>query len=85
MLKIVTGDADRDDLGAPCWTSWWPRAPAGCWWLALEAEVADYVDRHVEQWLMIGWHRLVVRNGKAPERTLVTGAGALRVRAPRVR
>ena len=27
---------------------------------------------------------LVVRNGRAGERTLVTGAGALRVRAPRV-
>ena len=27
---------------------------------------------------------LVVRNGKAAERTLLTGAGALRVRAPRV-
>lgn len=50
---------------------------------ALEAEVADYVARHVDEVDEKG-RRLVVRNGKAGERTLVTGAGALKVRAPRV-
>lgn len=50
---------------------------------ALEAEVADYVDRYASEVDGVG-HRLVVRNGKAPERSLVTGAGSLRVRAPRV-
>jgi transposase-like protein len=49
----------------------------------LEAEVADYVNGHVGEVDEAG-HRLVVRNGKAPERTLVTGAGALRIQAPRV-
>ena len=50
---------------------------------ALEAEVADYVERH-QQLVDEAGHRLVVRNGRAAERTLVTGAGALRIRAPRV-
>jgi len=50
---------------------------------ALEAEVADYVERHTGE-LDDQGRRLVVRNGKARERTLVTGAGGLVVRAPRV-
>jgi len=50
---------------------------------ALEAEVADYVDRYACE-VDEGGHRLVVRNGKAAERSLVTGAGALKVQAPRV-
>jgi putative transposase len=50
---------------------------------ALEAEVDAYVsslsDERDEQ-----GHRLVVRNGHAEPRALVTGAGPLEVRAPRV-
>ena len=49
----------------------------------LETEVAEYIDRHL-QLIDAAGHRLVVRNGKTAERTLVTGAGALKVRAPRV-
>ena len=49
----------------------------------LEAEVADYIGRH-EGLVDEAGRRLVVRNGKAAERPPVTGAGALRVRAPRV-
>jgi putative transposase len=50
---------------------------------ALEAEVDAYV------WSLAGevdehGHRLVVRNGHAEARSLVTGAGPLEVRAPRV-
>jgi putative transposase len=50
---------------------------------ALEAEVDAYV------WNVAGevdehGHRLVVRNGHAEARSLVTGAGPLEVRAPRV-
>ena len=50
---------------------------------ALETEIAGYIESHEE--LVDEWgYRLVVRNGKAAERTLVTGAGALKVRAPRI-
>jgi hypothetical protein len=49
----------------------------------LETEVADYIARHQELVDEAG-HRLVVPNGKAVERSLVTGTDALKVRAPRV-
>ena len=51
--------------------------------LALEAEVEDYVERHRAQRDEQG-HALVVRNGKARERAVATGAGVLRIQAPRV-
>ena len=50
---------------------------------ALESEVASYVESHQEL-VDESAHRMVVRNGKAGERTLMTGAGALRIRAPRI-
>jgi transposase-like protein len=82
MLKIVTDDADRDDLAA---TLDELVAEGACRMLmaGLEVEVADYIERH-QQLVDAEGYRLVVRNGKAAERTLVTGAGALKVRAPRV-
>lgn len=51
---------------------------------ALEAEVAEYVDRHAHVVSEAG-HRTVVRNGYLPERELVTGAGPVKVEQPRVR
>jgi transposase-like protein len=50
---------------------------------ALEAEVDAYVSALVDECDDRG-HRLVVRNGHAVARSLVTGAGPLEVRAPRV-
>jgi len=50
---------------------------------ALEAEVAAYVAGYVDQLDERG-RRLVVRNGHAEERQLLTSAGAVTVRAPRV-
>ncbi len=50
---------------------------------ALEAEVEAYVDRHRGARDADG-RAQVVRNGKAPTRTLVTGTGTVEVRAPRV-
>jgi putative transposase len=50
---------------------------------ALEAEVDAYVSSFTEELDEHG-HRLVVRNGHAEPRALVTGAGPLQVRAPRV-
>src|SRR3954466_9545276 len=50
---------------------------------ALEAEVADYIDRFAGN-LDEDGHRLVVRNGRARERKLTVGSGTVKVRAPRV-
>ena len=49
----------------------------------LEAEVAEYIERHRFERDEVG-HALVVRNGKAVERKVATGAGVLELRAPRV-
>lgn len=50
---------------------------------AVEAEVAEYVDAHKHERDAEG-RRLVVRNGSAKPRKIVTGAGELEVKAPRV-
>lgn len=50
---------------------------------ALEVEVAAYIERCQGEVDEKG-HRLVVRNGRARERSVTCGAGTLKVRAPRV-
>ena len=50
---------------------------------ALEAEVAAYIDAHVGEVDEQG-RRLVVRNGHAVPRQVLTSAGAVQVSAPRV-
>src|SRR6266545_1229253 len=50
---------------------------------ALEAEVEAYIATHAELVDEHG-HRLVVRNGHAPARTITTGAGQVEVVRPRV-
>jgi transposase-like protein len=50
---------------------------------ALEIEVAAYLEAHRGERDGEG-HALVVRNGRARERKLTTGAGTMPVRAPRV-
>ena len=82
MLKIVTDDPDRDDLAISL-DDLVADGARRMLLVVLEAEVADYVDRHVGQVDEEG-RRLVVRNGRAGERTLLTGAGAFRIQAPRV-
>ena len=81
MLKIATGGADRESTSPldELVTEGARRMLAA----ALEAEVADYIDRHTSEVDGDG-RRLVVRNGRAAERTLLTGAGVLKVQAPRV-
>jgi putative transposase len=51
--------------------------------IALEAEVDAYLERHREERDERG-RALVVRNGSARPRTVVAGAGAIEVTAPRV-
>lgn len=50
---------------------------------ALEAEVAAYIAQFTDV-LDENGHRLVVRNGHHEERTVLTAAGAVAVKAPRV-
>jgi len=50
---------------------------------AIEAEVADYIAAHADKRDAAG-HRLVVRNGYAPQRDVQTGLGAITVKQPRV-
>ncbi|HVT60825.1 MAG TPA: transposase [Thermoanaerobaculia bacterium] len=50
---------------------------------ALEAEVAGYIEEHLQERDEQG-HRLVVRNGKAQARTVVLGSGAVEIQALRV-
>lgn len=51
---------------------------------AIEAEVDDFLSVHAERRDGSG-NRLVVRNGYLPPREILTGAGALEIRQPRVR
>jgi transposase-like protein len=50
---------------------------------AIEEEVAEYVENHRHHRDDLG-HRLVVRNGKKPPRTILSGVGPLEVNQPRV-
>ncbi len=50
---------------------------------AIEQEVADYVGAHAEYRDDAG-QRLVVRNGRKPARTILSGVGPLEVNQPRV-
>ena len=50
---------------------------------AIEAEVAEWINERSGLVDAAG-HRQVVRNGHLPQRTLVTGVGAVSVRQPRV-
>ena len=51
--------------------------------IAIENEVAQYIDHH-ESLRDAGGRRLVVRNGHLPARAIQTGIGAVEVRQPRV-
>ena len=50
---------------------------------AIEDEVADYIDAHADHRDDSG-HRLVVRNGHKPPRTILSGAGPIELTQPRV-
>jgi transposase-like protein len=51
--------------------------------VAIEQEVADFVEKHTEL-IDADGHRLVVRNGYKPERNIITGIGPIAVNPPRV-
>jgi len=82
MLKIVTDDTDRDDF-ATTLDELVAEGARRMLEAGLEVEVADYIARH-QGLVDEAGHRLVVRNGKAAERSVITGAGSLKIQAPRV-
>lgn len=51
--------------------------------LAIEAEVADYIENYKEV-LDESGHRLVVRNGHLPARVIQSGAGQIPLQQPRI-
>jgi putative transposase len=51
---------------------------------AIEAEVAEFLGKHVDLKTATGLRR-VVRHGHLPEREVMTGIGPVGVRQPRVR
>jgi putative transposase len=82
MLSVVVDDQARAELSTDldelfCEGARRMRAAA------LEAEVEAYIAAHAELVDEHG-HRLVVRNGHAPRRTLATGVGQVEVVRPRV-
>jgi len=79
---VIDDDVDRDDLAVTL-DELVSEGARRMLMAGREAEVAGYIVRHHELRDTEGY-RLVVRNGRAAERTLVTGAGALRIQAPRV-
>lgn len=82
MLRIAPGEEDRHDLELAL-DEICRRGAERMLALALEAEVADYLERHRASRDEAGLAQ-VVRNGRARARAVVTPAGAIEVRAPRV-
>ena len=52
--------------------------------VAVDAEVADYVDQHAALTDPATGRRMVVRNGRQPERTIQSSLGDIAVTKPRV-
>src|SRR5438874_11715663 len=87
MLKVVHDDASANDIGAGGGRSLLDEivrdGARQMLAAALLAEVAAYVEAHADE-LDADGHRLVVRNGYHEPREVMTAAGAVPVRAPRV-
>jgi putative transposase len=82
MLRVVAEDAACHELALTL-DEICRRGAERMLALALEAEVDAYLERHREARDERG-RALVVRNGRARTRTVVAGAGAIDVTAPRV-
>jgi putative transposase len=84
MLKVVRDGADGQVEGLGLSLDDLAREGARRMLVAaLEAEVADYVERHRHARDESG-HGLVVRNGKARPRQVTVGSGTMEIAAPRV-
>jgi len=82
MLRVVPEEGARQELALTL-DEICRRGAERMLALALEAEVDAYLERHVEDRDERG-RALVTRNGSARGRTVVAGAGAIKVQAPRV-
>jgi transposase-like protein len=83
VLKVVQEDCDAQETGRSLLDEIARDGARQMLAAALAAEVAAYIDAHADQFDDDG-HRLVVRNGYHEPRQVMTAAGALDVRAPRV-
>jgi putative transposase len=82
MLSVVTDEQARDELRRDL-DELAREGARRMLAAALEAEVDDYLAAHAAERDQRG-RRLVVRNGHARQREVVTATGAVAVRAPRV-
>ncbi|HGG57313.1 MAG TPA: IS256 family transposase [Nannocystis exedens] len=83
MLKLVHDATDADDAPVVDLDELCRRAAQQMLATALLAERQAYLDAHADELDATGC-RLVVGNGYMPEREIVTGAGPVTVKAPRV-
>src|SRR6266508_2716975 len=83
MLKVVHDEAEPNEASGSVLDEIVREAARQMLAVALQAEVSAYIDAHAEEVDENG-HRLVVRNGHHNEREVITAAGPVPVRAPRV-
>ncbi len=83
MLKVVQEVQEANEASRPMLDEIVREGARTMLAVALQAEVAAYIDAHADQ-LDEDGRRLVVRNGYHDERVVTTAAGAVPVQAPRV-
>jgi putative transposase len=83
MLKVVHDEAEPNEASGSVLDEIVREAARQMLAVALQAEVSAYIDAHAEEVDENG-HRVVVRNGHHNEREVITAAGPVPVRAPRV-
>jgi putative transposase len=83
VLKVVHDEAEPDEASGSVVDEIVREAARQMLVVALQAEVSAYVDAHAEE-VDENSLRLVVRNGHHNEREVITAAGPVPVRAPRV-
>jgi putative transposase len=83
MLKVVHDEAEPNEASGSVLDEIVREAARQMLAVALQAEVSAYIDAHAEE-IDENGHRLVVRNGHHNEREVITAAGPVPVRAPRV-
>src|ERR1700694_3977591 len=83
MLKVVHDEAEHNEASGSVLDEIVREAARQMLAVALQAEVSAYIDAHAEEVDENG-HRLVVCNGHHNEREVITAAGPVPVRAPRV-
>jgi transposase-like protein len=83
MQEVTTTSVAFPSAGRDALTSILRQGAQQMLTMAIEAEVAEWIDSHRHLADERG-HRQVVRNGYLPEREIITGLGSIQVRQPRV-